>query len=60
MRSLNKKFGVLLLASMLLVTAGCGNSGDKAVNPGNSTGGDDNSPISFTFLGPMRTRAGTT
>ncbi|MBQ4899910.1 ABC transporter substrate-binding protein [Paenibacillus sp. Marseille-P2973] len=51
MRSLNKKFGVLLLASMLLVTAGCGNSGDKAVNPGNSTGGDDNSPISFTFFG---------
>lgn len=51
MRSLNKKFGVLLLASMLLVTAGCGNSGDKAVNPGNLTGGDDNSPISFTFFG---------
>ncbi|GIP52521.1 ABC transporter substrate-binding protein [Paenibacillus vini] len=51
MRSLNKKFGVLLLASMLLVTAGCGNSGNKAVNSGNSTSGDDNSPISFTFFG---------
>ncbi len=51
MRSLNKKFGVLLLASTLLLTAGCGSSGNKAVNSGNSTGGDDTSPISFTFFG---------
>ncbi|RCX18554.1 putative aldouronate transport system substrate-binding protein [Fontibacillus phaseoli] len=51
MRSLNKNFGILLLASMLLVSAGCGNSGNKTVNSGDSTRGDDTSPISFTFFG---------
>lgn len=53
MRSLNKKIGVFALAGMLLMSAGCGNSGDNAVdsNSGNRTGGDENSPISFTFFG---------
>lgn len=36
---------------MLLVSAGCGNSGNKTVNSGDSTRGDDTSPISFTFFG---------
>ncbi|WP_410771387.1 ABC transporter substrate-binding protein [Fontibacillus sp. BL9] len=51
MRRLNKNFGILLLASMLLVSAGCGNSGNKAVNSGDSTSGDTTSPITFTFFG---------
>lgn len=53
MRSLNKKIGVFALAGMLLMSAGCGNSGNNTVNSnsGNQTGGDENSPISFTFFG---------
>lgn len=53
MRSLNKKIGVFALAGMLLMSAGCGNSGNNTVNSnsGNQTGGDEHSPILFTFFG---------
>lgn len=52
MRSMNKKIGIFALAGMLLISAGCGNSGGNAVSSdsGSSTG-DDNSPISFSFFG---------
>ncbi|MFD1178604.1 ABC transporter substrate-binding protein [Paenibacillus puldeungensis] len=45
-----KKFGLLLLAGLLLIASGCSSPGSKA---GNSTGasGDDKSPITFTFFG---------
>lgn len=55
MRSLNRKIGVFALAGLLLVSAGCGNSGNSAVNSnpgsGNQAGGDGLSPITFSFFG---------
>ncbi|WP_260985521.1 MULTISPECIES: ABC transporter substrate-binding protein [Paenibacillus] len=43
-----KTFAMLMLASALLVTAGCGNSGSKDASSEGSTGTD---PVTFTFFG---------
>ncbi|MEY8739875.1 ABC transporter substrate-binding protein [Bacillales bacterium AN1005] len=43
-----KTFALLMLASALLVTAGCGNSGGKEASSESSTGTD---PVTFTFFG---------
>lgn len=52
MRSMNKKIGIFALAGMLLISAGCGNSGGNTVSSDSgSSSGDDNSPISFSFFG---------
>lgn len=49
-RRTTKKVGAFLLASTLLVSAGCGNNSSNQASPGNSAS-DDNSPITFTFFG---------
>lgn len=47
-----RNLGILFLAILLLVTAGCGGSGGKQeANAANENGGDDVSPITFTFFG---------
>ncbi|WP_068504413.1 ABC transporter substrate-binding protein [Paenibacillus kribbensis] len=44
------KLVMLLLVSILIASAGCSSSGDKA-RPGNSQESNDLSPITFTFFG---------
>ncbi|SEL45032.1 carbohydrate ABC transporter substrate-binding protein, CUT1 family [Paenibacillus sp. OK003] len=44
-----KTFAMLMLASALLVTAGCGNSGSKDATP--TEGSDDTKPITLSFFG---------
>ncbi|MEF2965699.1 ABC transporter substrate-binding protein [Paenibacillus sp. M1] len=50
-RSLSKKLATLALASLLLIMAGCGGSGNNSASPANENSGDDTSPITFTFFG---------
>ncbi|WP_432206586.1 ABC transporter substrate-binding protein [Paenibacillus rhizosphaerae] len=53
--TVGKKFGLLLLAGMLFISAGCSSSGDG--KPADSAGStqdskaDDTSPITFSFFG---------
>lgn len=47
-----RNMAVLLLAILLLITAGCGGSGGKeSANSAEGNGGDDFSPITFSFFG---------
>ena len=46
-----KTFAMLLLASALAVTAGCGNSGGNAASEKPVDSGDTTTPITFTFFG---------
>ena len=52
MRRKRRNMAVLLLAILLLITAGCGGSGGKeSANSAEGNGGDDLSPITFSFFG---------
>lgn len=50
-QKLPKTCGLALLASALLLTAGCSNTNNNAVNNVNENSGSDTSPISFSFFG---------
>ncbi|WP_435921342.1 ABC transporter substrate-binding protein [Paenibacillus sp. DYY-L-2] len=50
-REKRKKLGILLLASLLLITAGCGSSGNGTAGGKDESGGDPTSPITFSFFG---------
>ncbi|GIO86953.1 ABC transporter substrate-binding protein [Paenibacillus faecis] len=53
MRCKFKHLGILFMAGMLLVSAGCGSSGNnsKSVNSGQETGEGKDSPMTFSFFG---------
>lgn len=46
-----KTFAMLLLASALAITAGCGSSGEKSASEKPVDTGDTTTPITFTFFG---------
>lgn len=53
MRCKFKHLGILFMAGMLIVSAGCGSSGNnsKSVNSGQETGEGKDSPMTFSFFG---------
>ncbi|WP_019910975.1 ABC transporter substrate-binding protein [Paenibacillus sp. HW567] len=50
-QKLPKKCGIALLASMLLLSAGCSSTKNNTANNGNDSSSDDSSPITFSFFG---------
>lgn len=50
-RQKRKKMGALLLASMLLITAGCGSTGNNSASGGNEASGETSGPVTFSFFG---------
>lgn len=50
-QKLPKACGVALLASLVLLTAGCSGTNNNAVSNVNDNSGSDTSPITFSFFG---------
>lgn len=50
-KNLSKKLGVAVLASVLLISTGCGNSNNKQTSEGTNSTGSETSPITFLFFG---------